>query len=61
MGLDCESGKISCEESGILTALRMVEVDAVDTNEGQIAKTLSVCPNEGYKQVHRVLELFAYD
>ncbi|PNF37251.1 hypothetical protein B7P43_G00396 [Cryptotermes secundus] len=50
MGLDSESGKISCEESGIVTALKMVEEDAVETNEGQIAKTLSVCPYEGYKQ-----------
>jgi hypothetical protein len=61
MGLDSESGKISCEDFGILTALKMVKEDAAGTNELQIAKTHFVCPYEGYKKVHSVLELLSYD
>jgi hypothetical protein len=61
MGVDSESGRISCEDSGTLTALKMVEEDAVETNEVQIAKTLCICPYEGYKQVHSILELLPYD
>jgi hypothetical protein len=61
MGLDSESGKVSCEDSGSVTALKMVEEAALETNEVQIAKTLFVCPYEGYKQVHSILELLSYD
>jgi hypothetical protein len=59
MGLDSESGKLSCEDSVILTALEVVEEDTMETNEMQIKKSLLVCPDEGYKQVHSILELLS--